>query len=283
MDDRTLQGVQKGDEESGTSVAKPTQPRRELSTIKFPYDDLATSLKVARITQDRYGGHCQVDQLAEQLKQTPTSGGFRLKVAAARMFGLTQGKGQIVEVTDLGVRAISEGADGASARVEAFLHVPLYRSLYEGNRNRALPKDDQGLDALIRNLGVSAKQVTTARQAFQRSAEQAGFFGAGRDRLVMPPTGTAVEGVPTNGGAENGEDQPAGSGPVVMNHPLIVGLLGALPEPGSHFSAEDRELWLRAAEVNFALIYGRPAAPESAPAPPSPSPEPTTTVPAHRQ
>ena len=240
----------------------PVRVQREQSTIKFPYEDLTTSLKVARITQDQYGGTCQLDQLADQLNQTPTSGGFRLKVAASRMFGLIQGKGQTIEVTDLGVRAISDDADGAAARAEAFLRVPLYDRLYRDNRNRALPKDDRGLEALIRSLGVSTKQVPTARQAFQRSAEQAGFFGAGRDRLVMPPTGRMTEEAQTNGGADNGEDQPPDTGSTVMSHPLIVGLLGALPEPGSPFTAEDRELWLQAAEVNFSLMYGRPPPPQ---------------------
>ena len=36
------------------------------------------------------------------------------------------------------------------------------------------------------NLGVSSKQTSRARQAFERSANDAGFFQHGMDRLVMP-------------------------------------------------------------------------------------------------
>jgi len=249
----------------------PAKATRERSTIIFPYDDLATAVRIAAITHDDYGGRCDWDQLASKLKQKPSSGGFRLKVSAARIFGLTRGTGQTIEVTDLGGQAIAEDAAGAAARSQAFLRVPLYKALYDRFRNRSLPTDE-GLEAAIRDLGVSAKQVTTARQAFQRSADLAGFFGHGRDRLVMPPAGRIEGEVQSNGGADSGEDQPADTGRSVMSHPLIVGLLGALPEPGSPFTAEDRQLWLQAAEVNFSLMYGRPSAPDQPSRPPESTP-----------
>ena len=40
-------------------------------------------------------------------------------------------------------------------------------------------------------------------------------------------------------------------------HPLVPGLFGALPEPGTPFDDEDRAVWLRAADLNLTLIYGR--------------------------
>ena len=42
------------------------------------------------------------------------------------------------------------------------------------------------LEREMGQLGVASKQTGKARQAFERSAEQAGFFAHGADRLVMP-------------------------------------------------------------------------------------------------
>jgi hypothetical protein len=74
------------------------------------------------------------------------------------------------------------------ARVDAFLHVPLFQAIYQNHETGLLP-DDQGLETEIIQLGVSEKQADRARQAFQRSAEQAGFFKNAKDRLVLPATG----------------------------------------------------------------------------------------------
>jgi hypothetical protein len=41
-------------------------------------------------------------------------------------------------------------------------------------------------------LGVAKKQTDKARQTFQRSAQQAGFFAYGQDRLVMPAVGPGM-------------------------------------------------------------------------------------------
>src|SRR5690348_3139435 len=42
------------------------------------------------------------------------------------------------------------------------------------------------LEKFMRELGVSPKQTGRARQAFMRSARQAGFFRACENRLVRP-------------------------------------------------------------------------------------------------
>ena len=38
-------------------------------------------------------------------------------------------------------------------------------------------------------------------------------------------------------------------------HPFIVGLLQALPKPGTVWSIEGRAAWLKAAAQNFMLMY----------------------------
>ena len=103
------------------------------------------------------------------------------------------------------------------------------------------------------NLGVAKKQTARARQTFERSAEQAGFFGQGRDRLVEPtfkgrvePQTLPIAPKPMYGGGGGGSKDL---------HPFIVGLLDTLPPPATVWSKQDRQKWLQAAENIFSLIY----------------------------
>lgn len=80
----------------------------------------------------------------------------------------------------------------AAARIDAFLHVGLYKAIYEKYRNYQLP-GPPALEGEIVRLGVAQKQASTARQVFIRSARQAGFFWAGEDRLVRPNIGAATQ------------------------------------------------------------------------------------------
>jgi hypothetical protein len=119
-----------------------------------------------------------------------------------------------------------------------------------------------GLDALIRKAGVVESQVESARAIFRRSASQAGYHTYGRERLVRPAVSNLGEEIEDEGGDGGGIPNPPGEDekPAIMTHPLIVGMLGALPEPGDDFPEKDRELWLQAAKVNLQLIYGKPKA-----------------------
>jgi hypothetical protein len=111
-------------------------------------------------------------------------------------------------------------------------------------------------------FGVAAKQVGNARIVFERSARQAGFFGAGPERLIEPIIGNVppaerratIEDEPTE------EDMGRGStGNQAISsrtlHPFIEGLLDALPEPNTNWALEGRAKWLQAAAHNFDLMY----------------------------
>lgn len=154
------------------------------STISFPYTGLKDAERVARALHESWGGSASPDQLAASLDASPRSGAFRTKVATARTFhAIAISRGNIA-LTDLG-RKLVDPQTRATARVEAFLIVPLFAALASEYRGSTLPPDE-GLEQKIRDLGVSAKQTARARQAFQRSAEIAGFFKMGKDRLVQP-------------------------------------------------------------------------------------------------
>ncbi|MGD9894356.1 MAG: hypothetical protein AB7U18_23965, partial [Dehalococcoidia bacterium] len=177
--------------EPATDVAVDADRKRERSTIGFPYVDLDNALSVARSIHEKGGGQCELDQLAAWMgHETVSSGAFNLKIAAARLFGLIEGERQRIRLTSLGRDAIDPQKE-QRARATAFLNVPLYRRIYDEHRGSLLPPDG-GLEREIQQFGVAAKQADKARQTFQRSAAQAGYFAAGKTRLVMPG-GTTVD------------------------------------------------------------------------------------------
>lgn len=240
--------------------------KRERSTIKFPYGDLDDAVEVARRIDAQYGRSCSIDQLAAAFHQTISSGAFRTRVATASTFGVVEGARKQVNLTDLGIRIIDPQTEGV-ARAQAFLKVPLYRKVYERFRGSRLP-EDAGLQAEIVRLGVSSRQAPRARQALQRSAEQAEFLAQGRDRLVMPAAAPPEQSASEEEAPQELEEHV----PELAKHPLLVGLWQMLPEPGSGFSPDEQEAWLEAARVNLKLLYGpgqpsgrpptRPSAPE---------------------
>jgi hypothetical protein len=108
-------------------------------------------------------------------------------------------------------------------------------------------------------LGVAKKQTDKARQVFQRSAQQAGFFAYGQDRLVMPAVSGATPKAkkdehvvtPENPERKTTNDDGNGGG----RHPFIQGLLKELPNEGKDWATADRVKWLKAAAMIFDLIY----------------------------
>jgi hypothetical protein len=247
------------------SVGEMPGKEREQSTIAFPYNDLNDAVVVARAIHEHFGVECSNDQLAAAMGQTVTSGSFRLRVAAARTFGLIQTSRSQLSLTDNG-RAIVDESQERRARATAFLFVSLYSAIYERYRGNILPPAG-ALEREMANLGVASKQADKARQAFERSAQQAGFFEHGRNRLVMPsgaaaPTTQAQSEIPLSSPREESYERQGGGTPYVDRggttsdlHPFIVGLLQTLPEPGTDWEAEDRMKWLQTAANIFDLIY----------------------------
>lgn len=227
--------------------------KRERSTIEFPYGDLDDALKVVNAIHTNAGLSATTDQLAAYMKQSSTSGAFRLRCATAAVFGLTANERGTVSLTALG-RKLVDPSQARQAKAEAFLMVPLYRAIFEKFKGHMLPPA-AALEREMANLGVSTKQTDKARQAFDRSAEQAGFFAHGSDRLVMPagvekrdlpkPTDTPPQAPPLRTGNGGGGDLP----------PFIQGLLGKIPTEGDVWPLAERVKWLQTASNIFDLMY----------------------------
>lgn len=232
---------------------------RERSTIVFPYNDLDNATRIAVGVHTVGGTTCEWEQLAAQLNVAAKGGGFRLMAIAAKIFGLvTYGQGK-VSLTPLGQRVV-DSDQAPAAKVEAFLNVPLYIKIYEKYKGNTLPPDS-ALENEMANFGVAKNQTAKARQTFQRSARQAGFFAHGPNRLVKPSTGPVRETAKPDdddeksrkgggGGAAGG-----GGGDYGELHPFIAGLLKTLPAAETEWKAEARKKWLQTAANVFSLIY----------------------------
>lgn len=245
-------GVTMSGEQAATINQADKVEQRGRSTIEFTYHDLEDAIEVAEAVRDVAGTECTWDQLAAQMKQAPRGGGFRVKVMAARMYGLLSYDRGVIALTDLGIRIV-DSKFAKAARVEAFLQVPLFAAAYEKLRGAALPPP-AAIERALESLGVAPKQKDKARQVFLRSAKQAGYLDLDPDRLVppvvnqtQPPKGAPDEQVdktpPKRGGGNS--DLP----------PFIQGLIAKLPEQDSEWSIEDRAKWLTTAANIFDLMY----------------------------
>lgn len=237
--------------------------KREQSTIAFPYLDLDSAIEVARAVYARSGySSCDLDELAAEMGQV-ISGAFRLKTGTAKIFDVIDKDGRSsVKLTDLGKQIIADDTFRA-AKVEAFMRVPLYLAVYEQYKGQKLPPM-KALEREMAKLGVAVKQADKARQAFERSARQAGFFEAGDDRLVRPkiePLAKLDEDHGNDDLRQREIDKERerelrsdgnGSGP---QDPLIVGLVKRLPEAGAAWNSEARAAWLRLATSIFDVVY----------------------------
>ena len=246
--------------------AEQVPEKRDMSTIRFAYLSLDEAAAIAIGVHAVGGPSCQLDQLAAHLNLKSDTGSFRLKLGQAKLFGFITHSSGMVSLTGLGSR-LCDSQQEQSAKAEAFLNIPLYKQIYEQFKGTSLPPP-AGLETAMVNMGVAPKQKVVARQVFTRSASQAGFFAYGNNRLVQPAIkGSAISnGIAADGGTppapeipsekphyKGGRDGGGGGGGDL--HPLIEGLIKALPKEDKEWPMEKRAKWLRAAAQNFDIIY----------------------------
>jgi hypothetical protein len=249
--------------DDGNAKSEPSTERGR-STIDFPYFDQDDAIAIAQAVHAVGGTTCSWDQLASKMGQVPKGGGFRIKVMAARSFGvLTYDRGT-VSLTDLGLHII-DPKFARKARVESFLAVDLFKAIFEKLKGGMLPPV-AAIERAMETVGVAPKQKGKARQVFIRSAKQAGFFEIDQNRLTYPPN----IGVPTAGIRDEQKPQGRvngggnfGSGGGDNQHPFIKGLLDKLPTPETEWPVQARAKWLQTASNIFDLMY-KPAADDQA-------------------
>ncbi|MPZ50448.1 MAG: hypothetical protein GEU75_14300 [Dehalococcoidia bacterium] len=252
-----------------TALEQPAEDaakQRERSTIGFPYNDLHDGIAVARAVHE-LGDRCGHDQLITPLGySTVDNGSYSLRLAGARHFGLINFAKDGATLTPLGHRIVDPQQE-ERGRADAFLSVPLYRKLYDEYKGKSLPPTNIGLEAVLVGYGVAAKQKDKARQVLQRSADQAGFFYQGRDRLVLPaianrPLETPGQTPPAPPPDPKGKDDGSGGGGPIYPT-LIKGMLEKLPVEGGSWSKSDRDQWVKAMELILDMVYALEADPPS--------------------
>ncbi|AXQ29380.1 hypothetical protein D0B54_12050 [Solimonas sp. K1W22B-7] len=229
---------------------------RQRSKIGFPYAPLAEADCLVKAIHDNAGtGDCSQQQLAAWLNMSIKSSGFRTDLAAARLFGVIESDGpDKYRLSPLG-RRIVDPVNARKAKAEAFLNVPLFKALFEKYKEGVLPPT-AALEREIAGLGVAEKQKDRARQVFERSAEQAGFFEHGKNRLVMPAV--AVKDTPPPpppppppGGSSGGGDNFSG----LELDPLLIALLRKIPKTGEKWPEAQRLRWFNTFAMNVSQVY----------------------------
>jgi hypothetical protein len=228
---------------------------REQSQIAFPYQGLNDSIEIVTAVHQLHGRSASYEQVAAHLSTTLKSSSFRTKIAAAKVFNLISTGSGMVMLTNLGSR-ICDPQQEQAARAEAFLAVPLYKKVYEQFKSTTLPPAT-GLEAAFGTLGVAQKQRERARQIFYRSAQEAGFFQFGKEKLVMPAikASTAPPVAPPEEIGEPEKKKKNRDDDEEDLHPFIKGLLTKLPKPDDEWSQEARAKWLETAANIFDLLY----------------------------
>jgi hypothetical protein len=247
-----------GEQAPEANAATKNKATRQRSTIGFPYMDLNSAVELANAIHSHVGlGECDDDQLAIWSSQSAKASTFRVQVYTARTFGILEGDGGKHKLAELG-RMIVDPNQEREGRARAFLAVPLYKAVFEKYKGNVLPPP-AALERDFVALGVAEKQKERARKVLERSADQAGFFEHGKNRLVMPgiahgqPAREIQKADAGNGG--NGAGQTPPTPPTPPRHPFIEGLLKTLPAPDDDWPAAGRVKWLQTAANIFDLIY----------------------------
>lgn len=242
-------------------TASDAAQERERSTIVFPYLSLDVAVDIVKAIHATGGQQSQMDQVAAHLGESANGGSFRTKIVTSRIFGLLKYSTGTLSLTPLGSR-ITDPDQEKAAKAEAFLHVPLYKRIYDDFKGLVLPPTAAALESVMVTLGVAQKQKDKARQVFLRSAQQAGFFAYGTTKLVYPTIAVTASTPKSkvDEGEQEKEDKVKNGGGSGGNggggqHPLIEGLLRELPEPKTEWTMEDRKNWLEMASTIFNVIY----------------------------
>jgi len=172
---------------------QPGRRSRVKAEHRYPIYDLESSITVARAIREQGGGSADQPHLASFLGYSTTkSGSFITRIAGARLFGLIESGERLLVPTALASAIIAPehpGRDDVRARFEAFMAVPLYRSLYERYKDGQLPPEMGLRNAMETHYGIPRARTQIAYRVLMDSAGQAGLYdarGGARTHFVAP-------------------------------------------------------------------------------------------------
>jgi len=249
---------------------------RDTSGVSFPYFDLDSVVEVARVIHEA-GGLTHLDQLAALLGYSSiANGSFRMRVSAAKKFGVIDGTNKSgLRATSRGLAIVAPENDGTAtrARVEAFMAIELFKQVYDRYNGTSLPGEAGLKNLLETTMGVVKDRVTPTVRVMLDSAEQAGLFRTtgNRTRMVVPTNVGALSSTnlarppaqpkpatpPTDEGqgARNGGSGGGGGGGNWDIDPALIGLLRRLPPVGERLSKPRRDALIDAFKATINFIY----------------------------
>lgn len=243
--------------ENQAATEQQQTEERGRSTVDFPYFDLDSGVEIAKAVSELGGFSCDTVSLAAKLEMAPDGGGFRGRLTAAKMFNIIsygRGSGGQLELTEIG-RAIADPLTERKGRFDAFMAIPLYKTLFDRLKGALLPPPP-AIDRMMEGMGVAPKQKDKARQVFLRSAKQAGLLDLTSDRLTPPPNlNTASAAAPAATTDDHHHQRKRGGGGDDNLPPFIRGLIDKLPPPDSEWDMTSRAKWLTTAANIFDLMY----------------------------
>src|SRR5438045_705092 len=111
------------------------EPRRRATrAARFPLYDLEDSIEVARRLHTQLGGQATAPELAARLGYSGVqNGAFINRMASARAFGLLEGGGNSITMTQRGRELVMPEDEEMElrARSETFEAIPLFAQFYE--------------------------------------------------------------------------------------------------------------------------------------------------------
>lgn len=232
---------------------KKTKTKRQIA---FPYADLNRAVKLVETIKEKQGTSCEIKQLGAWLGLNPDGGTFSAQQTAAKCFGLLiaeRGKGKVF-LTDLG-KDITDPKKQEVAKIEAFLHVPLYKKMYEEFEGHPLPPSP-AIERTMAQWGVPEKQARRARQVFDSSVKSAGFYNEENGWFIKPAIQNEEESAKesiANRSNNTNEDCNAAS------DPLIIALLSRLPKTNEEWNVEAMETWIDGLRLIFSITYNNPS------------------------
>ena len=176
---------------------------RGLSNRPYPPVSLATALQVAEAISEKNASRPMNRLLlAEAMDYSPSSSGFRERVAASVKYGLTEGNynSETISLTSLGVAVTRprNEAERIEAKRNALRAIPLFDDLIRHFTNAKLPEPDFLKNVLERDpFNINPTWSASAAEAFTENASEVGYLRniGGSPHIVLDASGTTLEDV----------------------------------------------------------------------------------------
>ncbi len=242
-----------------------------MSRGQYPRYDLRSVIDAARVIRSKSqdGRSANSDELATFLGyRSKVNGAYLTRVAAMKMFGLLEGRGDDLRLTDRALAILEPdlATTADQAKLDAFFSVPLYSDFFDryGGANRELPEGPEGMKNALQNFfGVDEKQTAMVLARMLDSADEAGLFRVAgtRSKMIRPTLSPSANEEVVHG--ESADDDsppppPPSRPPGVLQHKLIDGMLDLLPNERKWTEAKLQQ-WLALWGNALRLYYELPA------------------------